>query len=94
MAELILELGCEDLPARFVEPALKDIKATFEAALKEHRLSAQGVRVIGTPRRLVLLVDDLVEKQDDLEEERTGPPVRAAYRDGEPTKAAQGFAML
>lgn len=92
MAELILELGCEDLPARFVEPALKDIKAAFEAALKEHRLSAEGIRVIGTPRRLVLLVDDLVEKQEDLEEERTGPPVRAAYRDGEPTKAAQGFA--
>lgn len=92
MSELILELGCEDLPSRFVEPALVQLKRAFEEAARDHRLSIGAVRIVGTPRRLTLLVSDVEDTQADLKEERTGPPMRAAYRDGEPTKAAIGFA--
>lgn len=92
MAELIFEVGCEDLPARFVEPALKQLKENMERAFEAARLQVQGVRTLGTPRRLTLVVSQLSASQGDLEEERLGPPVSAAYRDGQPTKAAQGFA--
>lgn len=92
MAELIFELGCEDLPARFVEPASEQLLASFERACAEQRIQASGIKILGTPRRLALLVDSLSPRQADLEEERMGPPVAAAYRDGKPTKAAEGFA--
>jgi glycyl-tRNA synthetase beta chain len=90
--ELVFEIGCEDLPARFVRPALEQLEQLFRGACEEQRISFEAARVLGTPRRLTLLVEGLAEKQEDLSEERTGPPVKAAYRDGEPTKAAEGFA--
>ena len=92
MSELIVELGCEDVPARFVEPTLEAMQRGFEAACAELRLSHGAVRAVGTPRRLTLIVKDVAARQEDLEEERTGPPARAAFRDGQPTKAAEGFA--
>ena len=92
MSELIVELGCEDLPSRFVDPALAAIRSAFEEAARDHRVSIGEVRMVGTPRRLTMLVRDVSHAQTDLKEERTGPPMRAAYRDGEPTKAAIGFA--
>ena len=92
MAELIFEIGCEELPARFVEPALEQIKEAWQQRCEDARITHGEVRILGTPRRLVLIVEDVAAKQSDLEEERTGPPARAAYRDGAPTKAAEGFA--
>lgn len=90
--ELVFEIGCEDLPARFVGPLLDQLGSNFRARCTEHRIEAGVVRVLGTPRRLALLVTSLAERQANLEEERTGPPVAAAFRDGQPTKAAEGFA--
>lgn len=91
--ELVFEIGCEELPARFVEPALKDLKAAFEEGLADARLDVGEIRLLGTPRRLILLAEDLSERQPDLEEVRTGPPAKIAFDDaGEPTKAALGFA--
>lgn len=92
MAELIFEIGCEELPARFVEPALEQIKEAWQQRCEDARITHGEVRILATPRRLVLIVEDVAAKQSDLEEERTGPPARAAYRDGAPTKAAEGFA--
>jgi len=90
--EFIFEIGCEDIPARFVEPALADLKRRFQEACAASRIEVGEVRALATPRRFVLLVDKLGARQSDLEEVRTGPPVAAAFRDGQPTKAAEGFA--
>lgn len=92
MAELIFEIGCEEIPARFMTSALEQMKAAFLQACAQARVQVDDVCCVGTPRRLTLLVGEVAARQDDLEEERTGPPLRAAYRDGAPTKAAQGFA--
>lgn len=93
MAQLIFEVGCEDLPARFVAPALAQMQAAFTQACLARRISVEGeVRVVGTPRRLALLVDGLATQQQDLQEERLGPPAKAALREGEYTQAAHGFA--
>jgi len=90
--QLIFEIGCEELPARFCEPALAQIEAAFAARAEELRLEYGNLRTVATPRRLTLLVDGLAEKQSDIQEERTGPPAQISFKDGEPTKAALGFA--
>lgn len=92
MIELVFEIGCEELPARFVEPALDQLEDAFRDECEENRLDARSVRTVGTPRRLTLLCGELSEKQADLEEVKTGPPLDAAYANGEPTVAAEGFA--
>ena len=64
-----------------------------ETQLKEQRIQYDEVATYGTPRRIVLLVKNLADKQEDLEEEAKGPAVKAAYdAEGNPTKAALGFA--
>lgn len=91
--QLVFEIGCEELPASFCEPALDQIEAMFRERADELRIGFDSLRTVATPRRLTLLVDGLADKQTDLEEERTGPPAKIAYDDqGNPTKAAQGFA--
>ncbi len=91
--ELLFEIGCEELPARFVDPALEQIKEAFASACEDERVDAGSLRLVGTPRRLTLIARDLADRQKDLEEERTGPPANIAFDDdGEPTNAAKGFA--
>ena len=95
MAELIFEIGCEEMPARFVAPAMEQIKAKGGQDLKRQGLLEEGAEVLsfGTPRRLALLVRGLKQRQEDKEEQALGPPVKAAYdKEGNPTKAAMGFA--
>lgn len=91
--ELIVEIGCEDLPARFVEPALKHLREGFARAAAADRIDHGVVKTYGTPRRLALLVEGLADAQSDLEEVRTGPPASVGFDDdGNPTKAGAGFA--
>lgn len=90
--ELIFEIGCEELPAGFIEPAMEHLREYFIEQCSEQRIGVQDIQVFATPRRLALLVSGLAERQEDLEEVRTGPPEKAAFRDGVPTKAAEGFA--
>ncbi|MEZ4459524.1 MAG: glycine--tRNA ligase subunit beta [bacterium] len=90
--QLVFEIGCEDIPARFVEPALADIRTRLEDAFAAARIDTKGIRVFATPRRFAVLIDEVAVSQRDLEEVRTGPPASAAFRDGAPTKAAEGFA--
>ena len=90
--DLVFEIGCEDLPARFVEPALAQLSSNFQKECDARRVAFASSRVVGTPRRLALIVRGLPETAADLSEERTGPPAAVAFRDGEATKAAMGFA--
>jgi len=94
-AELLFEIGTEEIPSDYLDNALAAFKNLAETSLKEHRLGgAENLRVFGTPRRLVLVGSAVGEKQEDTVQELVGPPKRAAYDDqGKPTKAALGFAQ-
>src|SRR5580704_4440148 len=91
-SDLLLEIGVEELPASFVEGALRALPELAQKHLGGLRLAYASAHAFGTPRRLALLVRDLAERQPDLSEEVTGPPVKAAFKDGVPTKAAEAFA--
>jgi glycyl-tRNA synthetase beta chain len=93
-AELLLEIGCEEIPAKMTTRALAELPEMMNARLAAARLSHSGVSVMGTPRRLAVMVRGLAETQPDLREEVVGPPVGAAFGpDGAPTKAGLGFAQ-
>jgi len=94
MAEdLLFEIGCEELPASFVEGALNALPTLLGDRLAQLRLEHGGIRVLGTPRRIAVIVPGLSAHQPDLDEEVMGPPVAAAFKDGKPTKAAEAFAQ-
>ena len=91
--ELLLEIGTEELPPGYIAPALQNLGAAAEMALKEARIHFAGVETWGTPRRLVLRVTGMAEMQTDLVQEQQGPAKSVAFdKQGHPTKAAQGFA--
>ncbi|KKM11042.1 glycyl-tRNA synthetase subunit beta [Clostridiales bacterium PH28_bin88] len=91
--DLLLEIGTEEIPARFMSPALSQLKELAEKGLAARRLDYRAVATYGTPRRLALLVSDLEERQRDLVEEVKGPAAKVAFdAQGNPTKAAEGFA--
>lgn len=93
MPDLLFEIGTEEIPARFMEGALKELKQLGQELLTENRLAFEEAVVYGTPRRLALLVKNLAERQPDMVKEVKGPPKKAAFDDqGNPTKAALGFA--
>ena len=92
MQDFLLELGFEELPARFVESALGQLSEAVVKKLAQARLSHGEVLPFSTPRRLSLLIKDLQVEQDDLVEEVKGPPKNIAQdADGNLTKAGQGF---
>ncbi len=91
--DLLFEIGTEELPARFIDPALRSLKELAEKELKNLSLSFETVKTLGTPRRLTLYVAELAEAQPDRTEEVLGPPKQVAFdAEGKPTKAAEGFA--
>ena len=92
MKKLLFEIGTEELPANYMPSILKDLKALALKKLQDARVPFADVTVMGTPRRLAVLVSGVEETQADSTEEFKGPAVSIAYKDGEPTKAAQGFA--
>ena len=92
MASLLLEIGLEEVPARFMPGTLEQLQKVAEQMLKEIRVSAGSITTYGTPRRLALLVKDLAERQDDLVKEIKGPAKKVAFDEqGNPTKAIIGF---
>lgn len=90
--DLLFEIGVEELPASFVDGALKALPDLVKKHLGELRLAHGEVVALGTPRRLAVIVKAVATTQPDLEEEVTGPPVGAAFKDGQPTRAAEAFA--
>lgn len=90
--DFLLEIGIEEMPARFLNPALGQLKELAAKILREKRVDCGEITSYGTPRRLVLYVKDMAEKQEALEKEVKGPAKKAAFDvDGNPTKAIQGF---
>ena len=92
MADLLLEIGVEELPVSFVTMGLSSLESLAGDVLAKARLEPKSLQVLGTPRRLSLLVRGLPAAQPARSETVTGPPWAAAFRDGEATKAASGFA--
>jgi glycyl-tRNA synthetase beta chain len=94
MAELLLEVGLEEIPARMIADAQAELARRVEALLGRQRL-LEAVRTVtsySTPRRLAVRVLGVLAQQLDLEEELTGPSWKAAFPDGQPGPAAQAFA--
>jgi glycyl-tRNA synthetase beta chain len=92
MPAFLLEVGTEELPAGFLSDAIVQWRSHIPHSLETHNLPNTVVEVYGTPRRLAVLITGLPSQQADREEEIKGPPAQAAFKDGQPTKAAIGFA--
>ena len=92
--ELLLEIGCEELPASWLPGLTNQIGEIVTAQLREHRLPPESpVDTFSTPRRLTVRIVRIPERQTDLEELVNGPPVSGSFApDGTPTRAAAGFA--
>lgn len=92
--ELLLEIGTEEIPSDYLEGGLKELRQLAESYLRDNQIKMErGLDTYGTPRRLVLVGKAIADKQEDTVQEVTGPPKKAAFDEqGNPTKAAFGFA--
>ena len=92
-ADLLFEIGTEEIPAGYVPPALAQLREIATESLTSHRIPFGEVETLGTPRRITLSIKDVRTLRESEETEVVGPPKRIAYdENGEPTKAAIGFA--
>jgi glycyl-tRNA synthetase beta chain len=93
MPDLLIEIGTEEIPAGYIEPALADMGKKLAEFFEKGRVDAGAPQVMGTPRRLVVHIPDVDKRQKDVIESYQGPNVKVAYdAEGNPTKAALGFA--
>ena len=92
MEKLLFEIGTEEIPAKFMPGILAQLKELAEKKMDELRIPYEAVKVYGTPRRMTFIADGVAEHQADSTVEAKGPSVQIAFKDGEATKAAQGFA--
>lgn len=91
--DYLFEIGTEEMPAHVVTRSVNQLADRTRKFLKENGLSFKDIKTFSTPRRLTILVEDLAEKQDDIDEIKKGPAKKIAQdADGNWTKAAQGFA--
>ena len=94
MPELLLELGCEELPASFVEKAVNDLRVGVMSQLADAGLLTRESKAAeyATPRRLIVSVTGVVDRQKDERKATRGPALQAAFNsDGSPTQALMGF---
>ncbi|MBP2057058.1 glycyl-tRNA synthetase beta chain [Lactobacillus colini] len=91
--DYLFEIGTEEMPAHVVSKSVKQLADRTKKFLKENGLSFKDIKTFSTPRRLTILVEELADKQDDIDEVKKGPAKKIAQdQDGNWTKAAQGFA--
>lgn len=89
---LLYEIGVEEMPSRFVQSTLDQLVSGLKSRLEEKRVAFEDIDTFATPRRLILVVKGLADRQADLEEEVKGPAKKISIaEDGSFTKAAQGF---
>jgi glycyl-tRNA synthetase beta chain len=93
MPDFLLEIGCEEIPARMIDAASLELRERVSKLLERERLSATGeIAHLDSPRRLAVLVPGVPATQFDVSEQVTGPSVAVAFKDGQPTPAAHAFA--
>jgi glycyl-tRNA synthetase beta chain len=93
MPDFLLEIGCEEIPARMIEGASRELRERVSALLLRERLEPVGaVSSFDTPRRLAVMAAGIPGTQPDITEKLNGPSAQVAYKDGLPTPAAQAFA--
>ena len=91
--DLLVEIGTEEIPARFIPPVLEEMQATFRKRLEQERIAVGTIKTMGTPRRLTLVAENLATQQAESTAEIIGPPRAVAFdAAGQPTSAALGFA--
>lgn len=91
--DLLLEIGTEEIPAHYMPSILSQVKDLAGKSFGEAHIAYESIRTLGTPRRIALIMKGVAEKQADVSAKHKGPSVKIAYdADGNPTKAAMGFA--
>ena len=93
MPDFLLEIGCEEIPARMIDAAARELREKVcELLQREHLEPAGTISNLDTPRRLAILASGIPASQPDITEQVNGPSAQVAYKDGQPTPAAQAFA--
>src|SRR5579864_1374638 len=93
MPDFLLEIGCEEIPARMIDAGSQELRERVSKLLERERLlPSDSVVPFDTPRRLAILAAGIPAAQPDITEQITGPSVAVAYKDGQPTPAAHAFA--
>ena len=93
MPDFLLEIGCEEIPARMIEAGSLELRERVGKLLERERLAPNGaIAFLDTPRRLAVLASGIPAAQPDVTEQITGPSLAVAYKDGQPTAAAHAFA--
>ena len=93
MPDFLLEIGCEEIPARMIEAGSLELRERVGKLLERERLAPNGaITFLDTPRRLAVLASGIPAAQPDVTEHITGPSLAVAYKDGQPTAAAHAFA--
>jgi glycyl-tRNA synthetase beta chain len=93
MPDFLLEIGCEEIPARMIEAGSLELRERVGKLLERERLAPNGaITFLDTPRRLAVLASGIPAAQPDVTEQITGPSLAVAYKDGQPTAAAHAFA--
>ena len=93
MADFLLEIGCEEIPARMIDGAMGELRERLGALLQRERLAPAGeISWFDTPRRLAVMATGIPAAQPDVTEQVTGPSAQVAFKDGQPTPAAHAFA--
>ena len=90
--DLLVEIGCEDLPARYVVPLAEALAAGVTGGLARRGIETAGARTLATPRRIAVLIPAVAVEQPEQVIERAGPTLKVALKDGRPTPAGLGFA--
>jgi glycyl-tRNA synthetase beta chain len=94
MPDFLLEIGCEEIPARMIDAASQELHERVRKLLERERLATgKALSCFDTPRRLAVLASGIAAAQEDVSEQIIGPSVSVAYKDGQPTPAAHGFAI-
>lgn len=91
MADYLLEIGLEEVPAGTIDDVISQLSNKLMSLLNEKRISYDSFKTFGTPRRIGFRINGLAEKGESITIETKGPSVKAAYKEGEPTKALEGF---
>jgi glycyl-tRNA synthetase beta chain len=93
MPDFLLEIGCEEIPARMIDAASRELGERLRTLLERERLEPSGaISRLDTPRRLAVFASGLPASQSDITEQVNGPSAQVAYKDGQPTPAAHAFA--